>query len=328
MNKKIIVTGGAGYIGSHICKKLKKENFEPIVLDNFSSGYKKNVKWGKYYNVDLINKDKLFKIIDLINPKAVIHMAANIEAGESSKKIEKFYNNNVLCTLNLMNALSKKKIRYIVFSSSAAVYGNTEKIPIKESSRQIPDNVYGSTKLIAEEVIKNYSDSKNMNFCNLRYFNVAGADKDLQIGENHQPETHLIPLLIDAIVRKKKFNLYGNNYNTKDGTCIRDFIHVEDLADAHLFALKKIFKKKINYAINVGSGSGYSVKEIITETEKQLKLKAKIKIQKRRSGDIKRLIACIKLAKKKINWTPKKKIRDIVNSSIKYYLKLNNIKNF
>lgn len=328
MNKKIIVTGGAGYIGSHICKKLKKENFEPIVLDNFSSGYRENVKWGKYYTIDLINQNKLIKIIDHINPKAVIHMAANIEAGESSKKIEKFYNNNVLCTLNLMNAISKKKIKYIVFSSTAAVYGNTKKTPIKENFRQIPDNVYGSTKLIAEEIIKNYANSKKINFCNLRYFNVAGADEDLQTGENHQPETHLIPLLIEAIIKKKRFNLYGNNYDTRDGTCIRDFIHVEDLANAHILALKMIFKKKINNAINVGSGSGYSVKEIISETENQLKLKAKIKIQKRRDGDIKKLISCIKLAEKKINWRPQKKIEDIISSSIKYYLKLNNIKNF
>lgn len=325
MNKKIIVTGGAGYIGSHICKKLKNENFDPIVLDDFSSGNKKNIKWGKYFKVDICNKKKLSQIFRMIKPIGVIHMAGNIEAGESTKKIEKFYKNNVFGTYNLLETMSDHNVKFIIFSSSAAVYGNVKKTPITEDFTIRPHNVYGSTKYISEEIIKNFSEAKKINFCNLRYFNVAGADGELEIGENHKPETHLIPLLIEAIIKKKKFNLYGNNYNTNDGTCIRDFIHVEDIAYAHILALKKLFKNKLNQSINLGSGIGYSVKQIVVETEKQLNTKAKIQINSRRIGDPEKLTASIKLAKKKINWQPKKKIYEIINSAIKYYLKINKI---
>ena len=325
MNNKIIVTGGAGYIGSHICKQLKKKKFQPIVLDNFSSGLKNNIKWGKYYNVDLNNKIKLNKILKKEKPTAIIHMAGNIEAGESLKKISTFYKNNVLGTYNLLESMSINKIKFIIFSSSAAVYGNVKKTPISENFNLKPENVYGSTKLIGEEIIKNFSDAKKINFCNLRYFNVGGADSEMEIGENHKPETHLIPLLIEAIIRKKQFNLYGNNYNTKDGTCIRDYVHVEDIANAHILALKKVLKLEVNDSINLGSGIGYSVKQIIKETEKQLKSKTNIKINPRRNGDPEKLTASIKLAKKKINWYPKKSIHDIISSAIKYYLKINNL---
>jgi UDP-glucose-4-epimerase GalE len=325
MNNKIIVTGGAGYIGSHICKELKKKKFQPIVLDNFSSGLKNNIKWGKYYNVDLNNKIKLNKILKKEKPAAIIHMAGNIEAGESLKKISTFYKNNVLGTYNLLESMSINKIKFIVFSSSAAIYGNVKKTPITENFNLKPENVYGSTKLIGEEIIKNFSDAKKINFCNLRYFNVGGPDSEMEIGENLKPETHLIPLLIEAIIRKKQFNLYGNNYNTKDGTCIRDYVHVEDIANAHILALKKILKLEVNDSINLGSGIGYSVKQIIKETEKQLKSKTNIKINPRRNGDPEKLTASIKLAKKKINWYPKKSIHDIISSAIKYYLKINNL---
>jgi UDP-glucose 4-epimerase len=303
MNKKIIVTGGAGYIGSHICKKLKNENFDPVVLDNFSSGDRKNVKWGKYFNVDICNKKRLNQIFNIIKPMGVIHMAGNIEAGESAKKIEKFYKNNVFGTYNLLELMSEHNVKFIIFSSTAAVYGNVKKTPITEDFAIKPINVYGSTKHISEEIIKN-----------------------LEVGENHKPETHLIPLLIETIIKKKRFNLYGNNYNTNDGTCIRDFIHVEDVAHAHILALKKIFKNKLNQSINLGSGIGFSVKQIIVEVEKQLNAKTKIKINSRRIGDPEKLTASIKLAKKKINWQPKKKINEIINSAIKYYLKINKIK--
>jgi len=326
MNKKIIVTGGAGYIGSHICKKLKNENFDPVVLDNFSSGDRKNVKWGKYFNVDICNKKRLNQIFNIIKPMGVIHMAGNIEAGESAKKIEKFYKNNVFGTYNLLELMSEHNVKFIIFSSTAAVYGNVKKTPITEDFAIKPINVYGSTKHISEEIIKNFSEAKKINFCNLRYFNVAGADEDMEVGENHKPETHLIPLLIETIIKKKRFNLYGNNYNTNDGTCIRDFIHVEDVAHAHILALKKIFKNKLNQSINLGSGIGFSVKQIIVEVEKQLNAKTKIKINSRRIGDPEKLTASIKLAKKKINWQPKKKINEIINSAIKYYLKINKIK--
>jgi len=252
-------------------------------------------------------------------------MAGNIEAGESLKKISTFYKNNVLGTYNLLESMSINKIKFIVFSSSAAIYGNVKKTPITENFNLKPENVYGSTKLIGEEIIKNFSDAKKINFCNLRYFNVGGADSEMEIGENHKPETHLIPLLIEAIIRKKQFNLYGNNYNTKDGTCIRDYVHVEDIANAHILALKKILKLEVNDSINLGSGIGYSVKQIIKETEKQLKSKTNIKINPRRNDDPEKLTASIKLAKKKINWYPKKSIHDIINSAIKYYLKSNNL---
>lgn len=319
---KILVTGGAGYIGSHICKKLKKINFDPIVIDNLSTGYRENVKWGKFFKIDLQDKTKLSKTIKKINPKAIIHMVSNIEAGDSLRYIEKFYYNNVLTTLNILNAMSENNVRYIIYSSSAAVYGNPEKLPLIESSKTIPDNIYGSTKLISEKIIQDFASARNINYCNLRYFNVAGADKNLEIGENHQPETHLIPLLIQANIKKVKFNLYGDDYNTKDGTCIRDFVHVEDLADAHVKSLKKIFKSKLNCSINIGNGKGFSVKEIISETEKQLKSKTMIKVKKRRSGDLKKLVANIDFAKKKINWKPKKNLTDMISSSISYYRKL------
>jgi len=319
---KILVTGGAGYIGSHICKNLYRKGLEPIVFDNLSNGHKKFVKWGDLVVGDLKNFKDLSKL-DKFNFKGVIHLASNIEVGESYKNPSKFYKNNIAGFINLIDFVLKKKIRNFIFSSTAAVYGEPGEKKIKENFITNPISPYGKSKLYVEKMLEDYSNIFGINFCSFRYFNASGADEEMEIGELHNPETHLIPNLIEACENKKFFKIFGNNYNTKDGTCMRDYVHVSDIAEAHVIGLRKLIKnkmRKINY-INLGSGKSYSVLEVLEEVQKFKKKKINFKFEKKRHGDPPILISNINKAKKILNWSPKRSgLNNIVKTSYKWYL--------
>tara|TARA_E500000331_G_scaffold254848_1_gene245376 strand:- start:41 stop:1015 length:975 start_codon:yes stop_codon:yes gene_type:complete len=312
--RKILVTGGAGYIGSHACKELSRAGYLPVSFDNLSNGHKKAVKWGPLIIGNINNSNQLNKVFTKYKPLAVMHFAGCISVGESEIRPSKYYKNNVKGTLSLLNVMKKFSVKYMVYSSSGAVYGKTKKNPIKETAIKKPTNPYGWSKLISEKMILRFSDICGIKFAILRYFNASGADKLLDIGECHKPETHLIPLVLKAALKKNNsIKIFGNNYKTKDGTCIRDYIHVSDLAKAHVLSLNKIIKDKKSFHLNLGTGKGYSVKEIIDLAKKITNKEIKVNIFPRRKGDIPEMIADSKKAKRILNWK-------IKNSDIKTIL--------
>ena len=318
---KILVTGGAGYIGSHICKDLFKKNFKVIVFENLKSGKKNFVKWGKFIKGDLTNFNQIKNAINKTKPNAIIHLAGKISVEESEKEIFTYYKNNFFGTLNLLEAMRINGIKKIVFSSTAGVYGNQKKTPISEKAYTNPLNIYSKTKFFSEELIKDYNRLYGINYFILRYFNAAGADFDCEIGESHDPETHLIPLAIDAILKNKRFKVFGRNFNTFDKTAIRDYIHVSDLASAHILALKKINKKNKNKVLNLGSQEGMSVLEVISLLEKSKNIKINKKFYKKRKGDIPKLISSSRLAKKVLGWKAKVSKSEILNSAYNWHHK-------
>ena len=321
----IIVTGGAGYIGSHVCKDLKKNKFNPIVIDDLSTGHKKFVKWGPLEIADINSYKKIDKILRKYQPEAIIHLAGKINVGESFLNPKKYYLNNLAGSNKLLKCMIKNNIKKIIFSSSAAVYGNVKKNKIRENQKCNPTSPYAKTKMLFEKSLEKQSKLNNINFISLRYFNAAGADKDAKIGEAHNPETHLIPLAIEAGLKNRELKIYGTEYDTKDGTCVRDYIHVSDLANAHVLALKKILGLNIsNKFINLGNEKGFSVLEIIKKIEKILKLKIKKKFNENRKGDADKLISCINLARKYLNWSPKRSgLNNILKTAIKWHKKTN-----
>ncbi|KPK33338.1 MAG: hypothetical protein AMS24_01375 [Chlamydiae bacterium SM23_39] len=304
--KHILVTGGAGYIGSQTCKMLKKKEFLPICLDNLSTGNKNSVKWGPLIIGDLTKKETLEKVFKKYEPLACIHFAGVSSVYESFKNPKKYYKNNIEGSLNLFSTMKKYKVRTLIFSSSASIYGNPKKIPIKETHIKNPISAYGKSKLEIEKILKNLQKRGDLNYISLRYFNAAGADIDVEIGENHKDETHLIPLVIYAALNKRKhIKIYGNDYPTPDKTAIRDYIHVTDLADAHIKSLFLLLQKRESIQLNLGSGHGYSVKEIIDAIKKYTTTSFKIIHCKRRRGDPPILVADNSKAKKFLNWKPK-----------------------
>tara|TARA_Y100000816_G_scaffold279703_1_gene252276 strand:- start:663 stop:1643 length:981 start_codon:yes stop_codon:yes gene_type:complete len=320
---KILVTGGAGYIGSHVCKNLKVSNFYPVSYDNLSTGKKDFVKWGPLIIGDILDQQKLEKVIKQHKVKAVIHLAAKSQVEESEKKFKNYFNNNVIGTACLLEAMRKNDVNKIIFSSTASVYGNISKGSIKENDSLSPINNYGLTKLYCENLINHFALNDSLNFIILRYFNAAGSDYDSGIGELRDPETHLIPRISEQILKKKTISVFGNQYKTKDGTCIRDFIHVNDIASAHVFSLRRILSKDMNKTYNVGTGIGYSVSEIIKIFKKLSEINIKVKIAKKRSKDPEKLIANPTLFKNHFNWKPKSSdIKNIINSEI-YWRKMN-----
>ena len=323
---KILVTGGAGYIGSHVCKVLQKKKFKVIVFDNLSSGKKKFVKWGKFIKGDLTNLNQIKNLIRKTKPDAVIHLAGKISVEESEKEIFDYFKNNFLSTLNLLEAMKVNGIKKIVFSSTAGVYGSQKKMPITEKASINPLNIYSKTKFFSEELIKDYNRIHGINFFILRYFNAAGSDFESEIGEFHEPETHLIPLAIEALLKNKKFKVFGRNYNTYDKTAVRDYIHVNDLASAHILALKKINKKNKSKVLNLGSEKGTSVLEILSLLEKSKNTKIKKKFLKKRKGDLPKLISSSKLANKILGWKAKIGKKDIIDSAYNWHYKFLNKK--
>ena len=301
---RVLVTGGAGYIGSHFVKLANEKGYSLIVYDSLENGYRKalpgNVKFvnGNIGNIELLNKVFKENKID-----AVVDFSGYIEVEKSMKEPLKFYENNILHGYNLLKLMLKNNVKKIVYSSSASVYGNSKEILIKENSVLMPNNVYGETKLIFERMCE-YFSNKGLNFICLRYFNAAGADPKGEIGESHKPETHLIPIVLEvALGKRNSFNLYGNNYKTKDGSCVRDFIHVNDLANAHLLALEKL--DNVNGNFNVGSGKGYSVKDVINNIKKITNKEIKVNIMPRREGDPAELVADCSKIKKVLGWKAK-----------------------
>lgn len=309
----ILVTGGAGYVGSHTVMELINNNEEVIVLDNLQKGHKEAVLTDKFYEVDLrdINSlDKVFKENDI---EAVIHFAANSLVSESCENPSIYYDNNVTGMQNLLSCMKNNNVSKIVFSSTAAVYGNPKQIPIKEDDEKIPTNPYGETKLVMENMMKWFDKAYGIKYVALRYFNAAGAHESGKIGEGHTPESHLIPIVLQAALGiRDKVTVYGDKYDTKDGTCIRDYIHVMDLASAHLLALNYLRDNKPSDIFNLGSGTGYSVKEIIDTARKITGKEIKAIMGENRPGDPPVLIASSDKAKDILKWKPKYDNIDII----------------
>ena len=302
----VLVTGGGGYIGSHTCKALSEEGFNPIVIDNLHYGHEWAVKWGVLIKGDFSDRDLLLEIFNTYKPIAVLHFAAFAYVGESVKNPNKYYKNNVSGSLNLLDVMNECSIKNIIFSSTCATYGIPKNIPISESEIQKPINPYGSSKLMIETIIKDFSLAYGLKYIILRYFNAAGADAKGEIGEDHDPETHLIPLTFRALDEpKKKLTIFGNDYKTADGTCIRDYIHVSDLANAHVLALMRLLNNKESSIYNLGNGKGYSVLEIINSVEKISNKRVFYEFGKRREGDPDVLIASAEKALNELKWCPK-----------------------
>ncbi|MFW6282112.1 MAG: UDP-glucose 4-epimerase GalE [bacterium] len=302
----ILVTGGAGYIGSHVVKEILKTDHKPFILDNFSKGHKEAVPAVEIIVGDLKNKEFLDNIFQEYNFDAVIHLAADSLVGESVERPDKYYQNNLVGSINLLEAMKKSNVDKLVFSSTAAVYGEVEELPIQENSITAPKNPYGRSKLFFESILADYDEAFNFKYISLRYFNASGADPDGNIGEDHDPETHLIPIILEtALGKRNKLEIYGTDYDTRDGTCIRDYIHVNDLARAHILAVEALEAKVNSNIYNLGSGSGYSVKEVIETARKVTGVKIIAEPTERRPGDPPVLIASSSKIKEDLNWRPK-----------------------
>lgn len=306
MNQNVIVTGGAGYIGSHTCKLLAQKGFTPIVLDNLVTGHRGNVKWGPFVEGDVRDRSLVAKTFVSYKPIAVIHFAGYAYVGESVLDPAKYYNNNVTGSLALLESCVETGVTNIVFSSSCATYGVPKILPITEDASQIPINPYGRTKLIIENMLEDFSKAYGIRYIALRYFNAAGADPDGELKERHDPETHIIPLaLIAAAGNSSGLQVFGDDYNTKDGTCIRDYIHVSDLAEGHISALEYLTDGEPNLAVNLGTGQGTSILQILESIAKNTGHKVPVSIKPRRPGDPPELYADTSLAAKHLGFSPK-----------------------
>lgn len=285
-SRKILVTGGAGYIGSHTCKALAAAGLEPVVFDNLVYGHEHAVQWGPLIKGELEDGDLLRRVMDEHKPEAVVHFAAYAYVGESVSDPRKYYRNNVAGSQSLIDAMLDTGISNLVFSSTCATYGQPEELPIVETTRQEPINPYGRTKLIIEQMLSDYANAFDLNYVALRYFNACGADAEGEIGEEHDPETHLIPRALMAVAGEiPHLGLYGTDYPTPDGTCIRDYIHVTDLAHGHVLALDYLAKGGDSACINLGTGQGISVREIIAAAERATGKPVPLEITPRRAGD-------------------------------------------
>lgn len=315
--KTILIAGGAGYIGSHTVKYLLKNNYNVVVVDNLVYGHKEAVLTPNFEQIDLGDKPAVDRVFKKYKIDAVIHFAAYTYVGESVTNPQKYYWNNVVNTLNLLDAMIENNVKNIVFSSTCATYGNPEYTPLDEKHQQKPINPYGKTKFMMEQIMADYETAYGLKYAALRYFNAAGADKDGELGELHNPETHLIPLVLKAIKGEiENITVFGTDYDTPDGTCIRDYIHVEDLADAHMKALEKLFETQKSYCLNLGTGIGTSVKEIIQASESITGKKVPVVYGQRRAGDPAILYASNKMAKEVLNWNPKyTDIKEIIKTA-------------
>ncbi|CEA12527.1 MULTISPECIES: UDP-glucose 4-epimerase GalE [Methanobacterium] len=302
----ILVTGGAGYIGSHANKELTRTGYETVVLDNMSYGHPDFLKWGVFEEVDLGDLESIRNVFRKYEIEAVMHFAAFTYVGESVEDPQKYYLNNLRNTLNLLQVMNEFEVRKLVFSSTCATYGNPQKIPLTEDHPQNPINPYGQGKLMVEKVLKDYSSAYGLRYVSLRYFNAAGADPEGEVGERHEPETHLIPLILDAAMGKREdIKIFGTDYPTTDGTCIRDYIHVTDLADAHIKALKYLEDGGESEVFNLGNGNGFSVREVIEEARKVTGKEIKATETERRPGDPPVLVGSSEKARKILKWQPK-----------------------
>jgi len=305
INHQILVTGGAGYIGSHVVKELIHRGYRAVVYDNLQTGHRKAVNNAPLIQGDLKDIAELTRVFQSYSIQAVMHFAADCLVSESMKDPLKFINNNVRNGLHLLEAMHQSGVKKFVFSSSCAVYGEPLKIPIPEDHPCLPTNVYGETKWVFEKFLQAYHDAKKLDFISLRYFNAAGADPEGELGEDHQNETHLIPLALKALLRGSRLSVYGTDYDTPDGTCIRDYIHVMDLAQAHILALERLLQEAESATYNLGNGNGYSVREVVATVEKVAAKKISLIEAPRRGGDPARLVGSSEKIRKELGWTPK-----------------------
>lgn len=325
----ILVTGGAGYIGSHCVLALLKQDYEVVIFDNFSTGHAETIEKLKTYGHvefiqgDLQNKSDIKELFSKFQIEAVVHFAAFSQVGESVKNPQKYYMNNVCGTLNLLEGMLENNIDKIVFSSTAATYGEPVYTPIDEKHPQNPINPYGQTKLMIENILDDYNKAYNLKSVRLRYFNVAGADSQSRIGEWHNPETHLIPNILKSTFNSgKTFEMFGDDYSTKDGTCVRDYINVEDLAIAHILALQYLNNGGETNYFNLGTKDGNTVKEVFDACERVCNKKIAVKIQPRREGDPASLVADNSKAKSILLWNPQKTLEDSIKTAYNWEMKL------
>lgn len=327
----ILVTGGAGYIGSHCVMALLENNNDVVIFDNLSTGHIETVQTlQKYGNVefqqgDLTNFDDINSVFKNFNIEKVVHFAAFSQVGESVVNPQKYYINNVCGTINLLRAMLENNVKKIVFSSTAATYGEPVYIPIDEKHPQNPINPYGQSKLMIEKIMDDYNKAYGLKSVRLRYFNVAGADLKSRIGEWHDPETHLIPNILKSTFNNgKTFQMFGDDYDTKDGTCVRDYINVEDLAQAHLLALKYLDEGGETNFFNLGTNDGNTVKEVFTACEKVTQKDIPVEMKPRRAGDPASLVADNNKAKENLNWNPKHTLEESIQSAYTWEEKLQN----
>lgn len=302
----ILVTGGAGYIGSHVAKKLNNIGHHVVVYDNLLKGHREAVLTAKFVKGDLADKKLLSEIMQSEGIEAVVHLAAHSIVGESMEKPGKYFQNNLSNGLNLLEGMVNNNVGYLVFSSTAAVYGEPKEVPITENHPTNPASTYGDSKLFFEKILERYQQIYDLKYVSLRYFNAAGADYSGKIGEAHDPETHLIPIVLQKVLGiRDKLYIFGDDYPTRDGSCIRDYIHVEDLADAHILALNALIDGMDSRIYNLGNGEGYSVKEVIKTASKVVGKEIKAEIGSRRAGDPAVLVASSKKIREELGWKPK-----------------------
>jgi UDP-glucose-4-epimerase GalE len=301
----ILVTGGAGYIGAHTCKALARAGYLPVTYDNLVYGHPAAVKWGPLEEGNINDRQQLESVMRKYKPDAVMHFAAFAYVGESVENPIKYYRNNSVGTLTLLESMRNCDIDKIIFSSSCATYGMPDQTPIPEHHSQNPINPYGRSKLVVEWILQDFSAAYDLNYVSLRYFNAAGADPDTEIGEDHNPETHLVPLVLDAALGKsERIKVFGTDYDTPDGSCIRDYIHVSDLADAHRLALEYLITKKSSDVFNLGNGNGFSVRQVIDAAARVTGCDIPNVDSDRRAGDPPILIGDSKKARQVLGWNP------------------------
>ena len=302
----ILVTGGAGYIGSHVNKQLHLQGYETLIYDNLIYGHRESVKWGMLEIGDLADEKRLEEVFTKYPIDAVMHFAAFAYVGESVREPAKYYKNNICNTIHLLEAMRRHQVHIIVFSSSCASYGVPAQLPITEGMQQCPVSPYGRTKWMAEQILEDYRQAYELSYSCLRYFNAAGADPDGELGESHMPETHLIPLVLEAAAgMRESVSIYGTDYPTPDGTCIRDYIHVQDLADAHIRALEYLMSGGESVCLNLGSGKGWSVAQVIDTVRQVTGRDFIVKKEAARAGDPPALVGSAELAGKVLGWQPR-----------------------
>ncbi|MCP1223740.1 UDP-glucose 4-epimerase GalE [Sebaldella sp. S0638] len=319
----ILVIGGAGYIGSHTVNLLKKDGYNPVIYDNLSKGHKEvgEILGVKLISGDLGDKEKLKQVFAEEKIEIVMHFAAFIEVGESVVSPAKYYNNNVSKVLELLDAMIECNVKYFVFSSTAATFGEPQSLKISETHPQNPINPYGKSKLMVEEILKDYDHAYGLKSTVLRYFNASGSDENGLIGESHDPESHLIPLILQAASgRRNSIKIFGADYNTKDGTCVRDFVHVYDLAKAHILGMEKMKNENTSLNYNLGSGEGFTVKEIIEKAKAITSVDFTVETEGPRAGDPAVLVADSEKAAKELGWKPEYNLDSIISSAWKWEL--------
>jgi UDP-glucose 4-epimerase len=317
---KILVTGGAGYIGSFMVRELQQKGFETVIADNLSQGHKEAVKDFPLEQIDIVTeKEKLKDLFSREKFEGVVHMASFIQMGESFENPAKYYENNVIGFINLLDVMKESGTKNIILSSSAGVYGNPTRVPIEEDDPKNPLNPYGETKYIMERMLEDYDTAYGIKFVAIRYFNAAGAALDGSIGEAHPGESHLVPNVVKAAIEGSEFTLFGTDYKTQDGTCVRDYIHVLDLTETHSLSMQMLLSGGKSAFYNAGLGRGYSNKEVIHEVEKVTGLKVNVKEAARREGDADALFASPEKIKRELKWEPKYDLSKIIESAFTWH---------